>query len=76
MLVGCYTPKKSTWFGDVFSFPRGHFLWDTIPETNELHLKIDGWNTSFILGWAYFQGIWSVLVMMFSQVILVLVVIF
>ncbi len=27
------------------------FLESTLPETNSSHLKIDGWNTSFQLGW-------------------------
>ena len=25
---------------------------------NSSHLKMDGWNTSFLLGMAYFQGLW------------------
>ncbi len=27
-----------------------------LPETNSLHLKVDGWNTSFLLGWPIFSG--------------------
>ena len=27
----------------------------TLPETNSLHLKMDGWNTSFLLGWPIFR---------------------
>ena len=27
----------------------------TLPETNSLHLKMDRWNTSFLLGWPIFQ---------------------
>ena len=30
--------------------------YDTLPETNMSHPNMDGWNTSFLLGWAYFQG--------------------
>ena len=29
----------------------------TLPETNGLPLKMDGWNTTFLLGSAYFQGL-------------------
>ena len=29
---------------------------NTLPETNCLHLKIDGCNTSFLLGWPIFRG--------------------
>ncbi len=28
----------------------------TIPETNSSHLNMDGWNTSFLLGWPIFRG--------------------
>ena len=27
----------------------------TLPENNELHLKVDGWNTSFLLGCPIFR---------------------
>ena len=27
----------------------------TLPETNELHLKMDSWNTSLLLGWPIFR---------------------
>ncbi len=27
----------------------------TLPETNSSHLKMDGWNTSFLLGWPIFR---------------------
>ena len=27
----------------------------TLPETNSLPLKMDGWNTSFLLGWHIFR---------------------
>ena len=34
--------------------------WDSIPrttlsETNSSHLKMDGWNTTFLLGWPIFR---------------------
>ena len=29
----------------------------TLPETNSLHLQMDGWNTSFLLGWPFFTGL-------------------
>ncbi len=28
----------------------------TLPETNSSHLKMHGWNTSFLLGWPIFRG--------------------
>ena len=28
----------------------------TLPETNSSPLKMDGWNTSFLLGWHIFRG--------------------
>ena len=28
----------------------------TLPETNSSHLKMDGWNTSFLFGWPIFRG--------------------
>ena len=28
----------------------------TLPETNSLHLKMDGWNTTFLLGRPIFRG--------------------
>ena len=28
----------------------------TLPETNSSHLKMDGWNLSFLLGWPIFRG--------------------
>ena len=28
----------------------------TLPETNSWHLKMYGWNTSFLLGWPIFRG--------------------
>ena len=28
----------------------------TLPETNSSHLKIDGWNTSFLFGWPISGG--------------------
>ena len=27
----------------------------TLPETNSSHLKMDGWNTTFLLGWPIFR---------------------
>ena len=27
----------------------------TLPEANSSHLKMDGWNTSFVLGWPIFR---------------------
>ena len=29
---------------------------NTLPETNSSHLKMEGWNTSFLLGWPIFKG--------------------
>ena len=42
-----WSPKKFGWWFGVF----------TLPETNVfLHLKMDGWNLSFLLGWPIFNG--------------------
>ncbi len=32
------------------------FFWLTLPETNSSPLKIDGWNTTFLLGRLIFRG--------------------
>ena len=32
------------------------FLEVILPETNSSHLKMDGWKTSFLLGWPIFSG--------------------
>ena len=37
-------------------FCLGDLLIVTLPETNSLHLKMDGWNTSFLLGLGLFSG--------------------
>ena len=37
--------------GDLLDSQEG-----TLPETNNSHLKVDGWNTSFLLGWPIFRG--------------------
>ena len=29
---------------------------DTLPETNSSPLKMDGWNTTFLLGWPIFRA--------------------
>ncbi len=29
---------------------------DRLPQTNSSHLKMDGWNTRFLLGWPIFRG--------------------
>ena len=33
----------------------GELIMITLPETNSSHLKMDGWNTSFVLGWPIFR---------------------
>ena len=35
---------------------KDDFRKDTLPETNSSPLKIDGWKTSFLLGWPIFRG--------------------
>ena len=37
----------------VSLFKKNNLL--TLPETNSLHLKMDGWKTSFLLGWPIFR---------------------
>ena len=39
----------------VGRYALGHVP-STLPETNSSHLKMDGWNTSFLLGWPTFRG--------------------
>ena len=34
---------------------RWLYLTGTLPETNESHLKMDGWKTSFLVGWPIFR---------------------
>ncbi len=46
------TPQ--TIFPDIVRF--------TLPETNSSHLKMDGWNTSFLLGPGLFSGAMLVVV--------------
>ena len=36
------------------------WIWIALPETNSLHLKIDGWNTSFLLGPGLFSEAFAV----------------
>ena len=33
-----------------------HAFWGTFPETNSSPLKMDGWNTTFLLGFGSFSG--------------------
>ena len=46
----------------TFPFSRGFQSFSgfgtrvTLPETNSSHLKMDGWNTSFLLEWPIFRG--------------------
>ena len=42
---GEFTKKQSHWEGII-----------TLPETNELHLKIGGWKINFLLGPGLFLG--------------------
>ena len=35
---------------------EGNIIEDTLPETNSSHLKMDGWNTTFLLGRPTFRG--------------------
>ncbi len=37
-------------------FDLKHNKKPTLPETNSSHLKMDGWNISFRLGWPIFRG--------------------
>ena len=43
---------------DVSSFTMFVYVLPTctLPETNSSHQKIDGWKTSFLLGWPIFRG--------------------
>ena len=45
------------WFGMVsMVFFDRTYCPVTLPETNSLHAKMDGWNTSFLFGWPIFRG--------------------
>ena len=46
--VGVKTVAKWWWF-------TGVFLMYTLPETSSSHMKRDGWNISFLLGWHFFR---------------------
>ncbi len=42
---------------ELGAFPtRINWIMITLPETNTSPLKMDGWNTSFLLGWPIFRG--------------------
>ena len=54
------------WFGKTVNFcipllNRGYSMVFTLPETNSSHLKMDGWNTNFLLGPGLFSGAMLVL---------------
>ena len=63
-----YLGEKSSHLTKIFSNGLAEFLclgqiaWrpqsflSTLPETNSSHLKMDGWNTRFLLGWPIFSG--------------------
>ncbi len=43
----------------ICSPENGVIYWpnyNTLPETNSSHLKMDGWNTNVLLGWPIFRG--------------------
>lgn len=46
-----WTKNRKAFRNDVVR----HYL-NTLTETNTLHQKTDGWKTSCLLGWHYFQG--------------------
>ena len=49
---------NDTWnerFGSTFQISSLETIRYTLPETNSSPLKMDGWNTSFLLGWPIFR---------------------
>ena len=40
----------------VWVFGKTGRDWYTLPETNSSDLKMDGWNTNFLVGWPIFRG--------------------
>ena len=55
------TPRfTGTWMTGFVMPPNGRYVWvrkkTTLPETNSSPLKMDGWNTSFLLGRPIFKG--------------------
>ena len=50
--------SKRVWLGSLVElfFDLLDHLGSTLPETNSSHLKNDGWNTRFLLGWPIFRG--------------------
>ena len=45
------------WWLPVLRFTHhSMFPMNTLPETNSLHPKMDGWKTTFFLGWPIFRG--------------------
>ena len=51
-------PRKTNMTMENQSFESMYLLLEiTLPETNGSHLKMDGWNTRFLLGWPIFRGV-------------------
>ena len=50
-------PSKGTSPAHVLVYPLNKPLTNltTLPDTNSSHLKMDGWNISFLLGWPIFR---------------------
>jgi len=58
-LVGGFNPHLKKYANvkmDVFSPGIRVEIKHILPETNSSNLKMDGWNTTFPFGMAYFQG--------------------
>ncbi len=56
---GNWSNLTSIFFSDALKLPSSNVnpgcLKFTLPETNSSHLKMDGWNISFLLGWPIFR---------------------
>ena len=53
--AGDFPLKDLTWKTTVFGSVSFNYTCFTLPETNSSHLEMDGWNTSFLLGWPIFR---------------------
>ena len=55
MVVANKSPSLGENFGESKPLSLLETNCESLPETNSSHLKMDGWNTSFLFGWPIFQ---------------------
>ena len=56
LLVNLMFPYQSFQEPENWVDKSGEITLHSLPETNSSPLKMDGWNTSFLLGWPIFRG--------------------